>query len=78
MSYDETIEADGRDKQSSPPCYRVFILGHDYHVIHTENLAVKTDEEALSQARSFSKDHAVELWDGLRFIENFGLANASK
>ena len=71
MPGDDTIGAHGLDKLPSPPRYRVFILGSDNRVLRMEPIAVETDDEALSQARAFVDGHAVELWDGLRFIEHF-------
>jgi hypothetical protein len=40
-------------------------------VVNAMRLAVESDEEALERAKAMVDGHAVELWDGLRFIEHF-------
>jgi hypothetical protein len=41
------------------------------NVIRTERLLAATDDEALALASTMTNGHAVELWDGLRFLEHF-------
>ena len=34
-------------------------------------ISVQDDDEAVERAKAMVDGHAVELWDGLRFIEHF-------
>jgi hypothetical protein len=45
------------------------------NVIRTERLQAATDEEALALASTMTDGYAVELWDGLRFVEHFDAAH---
>ena len=56
-----------------PPRYRVLVLGEGGIVLRTEHLAAACDEDAMVLARGMSGRNPVELWDGLRFIEQFAL-----
>ena len=40
-------------------------------VLNTQRLQANDDEEAQAIARHLVDGHAVELWQGLRFIEHF-------
>ncbi|GJD59627.1 hypothetical protein [Methylobacterium dankookense] len=51
--------------------YRAFLLDADGNVVRTEYLAAETDDAALALAEPMANGHAVEVWDGLRFIEHF-------
>ncbi|GEP11240.1 hypothetical protein MGN01_30850 [Methylobacterium gnaphalii] len=42
----------------------------DGHVLDTIKLNASDDAAALSLARVLAEKHAVELWDGLRFIQH--------
>ncbi|MCE4225263.1 hypothetical protein HCU64_16020 [Methylobacterium sp. C25] len=50
--------------------YRLTALASDGHVLDTIKLNAADDAAALSLARVMAEKHAVELWDGLRFIEH--------
>ncbi|GEM_PF-2763042 len=51
--------------------YRAFLLDADGNVVRTEHLFAETDEAALTLASELIDGHAVEVWDGLRFLEHF-------
>ncbi|MER2265274.1 hypothetical protein [Methylobacterium oxalidis] len=51
--------------------YRAFLIDPDGRVVAIEHLAARDDEAALVLARTLVDGHAVELWDGMRFIEHF-------
>ena len=53
------------------PRYRALILTHEGLVLRTERVPADDDHAALTLAETLSREHAVELWDGLRFIERF-------
>lgn len=61
------------DILSTPPqpAYRVVLIAKNGTVLGTVPVSVEGDEEGLERARSMVDGHAVELWDGLRFIEFF-------
>lgn len=61
--------SDAREK----PRYRLLVLAQDGVVLRTETLVAGSDEEATELAHRLSAESAVELWDGLRFIEQFPL-----
>lgn len=54
-----------RDK----PVYRAMILDPEGNVLGTEIVLAQTDSEALALAGAMAWEFTVELWDGLRFIE---------
>ncbi len=51
--------------------YRVITLCADGNVLATHPLSASSDEEAAQLASALAADRAIELWDGLRFIEHF-------
>ncbi|KAB1071645.1 hypothetical protein [Methylobacterium planeticum] len=53
-----------------PSRYRAFVLDADLTVLRIEHLAAQDDDTALDLARRLLSGHAIELWDGLRFIEH--------
>ena len=53
-----------------PSRYRAFILDADETVLRIEHLPAQDDDTALNLARKLLNGHAIELWDGLRFIEH--------
>ena len=55
----------------SPPSYRAIIVAKGGSVINAQRIVADNDEQAIGQARALVDGHAVELWDGLRFIEQF-------
>ena len=53
------------------PRYRALLLGPDGQVLRMEHLPVRDDAEAVRRTRALVDGNAVELWDGVRFIEHF-------
>ncbi|TXN00296.1 hypothetical protein FV222_11945 [Methylobacterium sp. WL103] len=51
--------------------YRALILLPDGRVLDTNSLMATNDDEAIRLAEAMVDGHAVELWDGLRYIEYF-------
>lgn len=51
------------------PVYRALILDAAKNVLRTDILFAHTDAEALALAEASAWEFDVELWDGLRFIE---------
>lgn len=60
---------DGSDRR--PPRYRAILLGPSGRIASLVNLVAADDGDALSLAEAMVDGHAVELWDGVRFIEHF-------
>ncbi|WP_336492730.1 hypothetical protein [Methylobacterium nigriterrae] len=50
--------------------YRVFILNADETVLRIEQIPAQDDDTALGLARAMLGGHALEIWDGMRFIEH--------
>ncbi len=57
------------------PHYLVQFIDLEGNVIRMERLTAATDEEALALASAMANGHAIELWDGLRFLEHFDSAS---
>lgn len=53
------------------PAYRVMLLTKNGVVLESVPVSVKDDGDGRDRARSMGDGRAVELWDGLRFIEHF-------
>lgn len=53
------------------PRYRAFTLGLNGHILHETLIEADRDEDAISIATGMMDGHAIDLWDGLRFIEHF-------
>lgn len=54
-----------------PSTYRVLMLAQDGSVVTAMPIPADSDLEALTLAETLRAEFAVELWDGLRFIEHF-------
>ncbi|GJD95882.1 hypothetical protein [Methylobacterium iners] len=52
------------------PAYRALVLAPDGAVVEIHSLIAADDDEALALARCMVDGHAIEIWDGLRFIEH--------
>lgn len=50
--------------------YLVMVLASDNTVARTERVSARDDEEALSCAVRLADGRAVDVWDGLRFVEH--------
>lgn len=59
------------DKLPEPRRYHAFLIDADGRVVRSKSLPASDDQDALQQAEAFVDGHAVELWDGLRFMEHF-------
>lgn len=57
--------------ERKPPSYRALLLTVDGRIAGTKHLSGKTDAEASRAAAAIADEHAVDLWDGLRFVEHF-------
>lgn len=55
----------------APTAYRVILLRKDGTVVGTVPVSARDDDLAIERAKALADGHAVELWDGLRFIEHF-------
>ena len=71
MTSDPPIGFADLDKAPVPPRYRVLILDREGQVLRMERIEGDEDDEAVERARRLVDGHAVELWDGVRFIEHF-------
>jgi hypothetical protein len=59
------------EEPGSEPAYRALLLSPEGSVIDMQTLIAADDEEAVQLAKAIVDGHAVDLWDGLRFIEHF-------
>ncbi|MHC2019716.1 hypothetical protein [Methylobacterium sp. CM6247] len=57
--------------EPKPPAYRVILIAKSGTVVNAMRLQADDDAEACERAKAMVDGHAVELWDGLRFIEHF-------
>lgn len=51
--------------------YRALFLLPDGEVIATRRLSAADDREAITLVKAMVDYHAVELWNGLRYVEYF-------
>lgn len=51
--------------------YRLLLLDGSGAVLDSERLEAPGDDEAMAAARARLARHTVELWEGLRFVEQF-------
>lgn len=49
--------------------YTAVMMGSDGRVLVSGHLLAIDDADAVAQAASFAKNCAIDLWDGLRFVE---------
>ena len=57
--------------ETTPPAYRVYILAENGTIDNVVRLAANDDDHAIEYAKSMVDGHAIDLWDGLRFIDQF-------
>lgn len=62
----------------SLPFYRAILIDGDGHTVSMYRIMAAGDGEAVSQAKALVDGHAVDLWDGVRFIEHFPAITPSK
>ncbi|GJE56941.1 hypothetical protein [Methylobacterium thuringiense] len=55
----------------TPPSYRVLLFDRDGKVQSSVPIPVHDDELAKAVAQRMSNGLSAELWDGLRYIEQF-------
>ena len=60
---------EGPDRR--PSRYRAILLSPSGRIASLVNLVADDDKDALRLAEAMVDGHAVELWDGVRFIEHF-------
>lgn len=58
-----------------PRAYRALVLEMDGQLVSMCALTAYDDAEATELAKAMLDGHAVELWDGLRFIQHFPLVD---
>lgn len=58
-------------QDDGPPRYRAILLAPSGQIASLINLIAGNDTDALHLAEAMVDGHAVELWDGVRFIEHF-------
>lgn len=61
----------GIPSEPRSPIYRIIILADGGAVHNVMRLDADDDEQAKERAKMIVDGHAVELWDGLRFIDHF-------
>ena len=61
----------GLNRPPVPPRYRAVVLGENGEVLAVVRIQTEADADALSRAKALVDGHTVELWDGVRFIEQF-------
>jgi hypothetical protein len=59
------------------PAYRVYPVGESGHYIGRLEIDCPDDETALGRAKEIADGHAVELWEGKRFIARLDGQSAS-
>ncbi|KQO69386.1 hypothetical protein ASF22_01895 [Methylobacterium sp. Leaf87] len=55
----------------SAPRYRAFLLDMNGRILRERRIDALCDEDAISVAATMMDGRAIDLWDGLRFIEHF-------
>lgn len=68
MSDDQTERQDLISLRPTPR-YRALLLSRDGRIFQHRRIQASNDEEAMSLASGLMDGRAVDLWDGLRFIE---------
>lgn len=54
-----------------PPRYRTFLLDINGQISRERAVEALNDKEAITVAVGMMDGRAIDLWDGLRFIEHF-------
>ncbi|GJD95406.1 hypothetical protein [Methylobacterium iners] len=63
------LQAHEIDRADGVRRYRAIMLHTDGHVLNAVSFSAFDDNAALTIAKSMVDGHAVELWEGTRFIE---------
>lgn len=53
------------------PAYLAMLISKASKLLGVVRLSAKDEEQAIWKAKSMVDGHAVELWDGLRYIDYF-------
>lgn len=51
--------------------YRAYVIGADGHIFNRVDICCSDEQEARRLAKVAVDGHAVELWQGERFIDRF-------
>ncbi|WP_156467603.1 MULTISPECIES: hypothetical protein [unclassified Methylobacterium] len=65
----------GKTNPEIEPAYRALVLGKDGSLVGSVRLDSRNDEEACARAKALVDGHAIELWQGVRFIEHFPMGD---
>jgi hypothetical protein len=52
--------------------YRLYCLNDAMHVVSRQEIAAADDLAALKEAKKYCQEHAVELWQGARYVARVG------
>lgn len=58
------------------PTYRAMIIDEEGRAIAAIRVVAESDDQAIARTRAMVDGHAVELWDGQRFLQRFPPASA--
>ncbi|MCJ2110008.1 hypothetical protein MKK64_02085 [Methylobacterium sp. E-025] len=59
---------DNLAEMNLPPCFRAFLIDAAGNIARLVSLVANDDLEASDLAQAMAAGHAVDLWDGVRFI----------
>ncbi len=65
----DMLAADPRD-------YRAISYGRDGRVVAVRSFAAESDADALAQMEAWVREFAMDLWNGLRFVEHVAVRSA--
>ena len=71
MASDPAIGFADLDKLPIPSRYCILVLRSDGQVIRILPIRAQDDDDAERTAQMVVDGHAVDLWDGLRFIDHY-------
>lgn len=64
--------------EDAEPTYRATLVSAQGMVVSTIRIAASHDVEAREKAKALVDSHAVDLWEGLRFIDHFPAVDPSE
>ncbi|GJD94509.1 hypothetical protein [Methylobacterium iners] len=64
--------------ESGERTYRVALIGDQGVVASMVQIRATDDDEACKKAKALVDGHAVDLWEGLRFVDHFPATDLSK
>jgi hypothetical protein len=65
------VEEHGHPVAPVAPDYRAISITREGGVAEIRALVALSDEDAIAQTAALVRDLAMDLWDGLRFVEHF-------